>query len=306
MGVKATSTIGWVTAILGLVLFAGPQTVLAQSADQANKEKAEKKSDKKKEEEPSIDPAAELRRANRLAGSGALTRSVAHYEKVLKAAAERYPSAYYNLAGVLKAKKEYKRALLAYQAYKRVGGAGAQADAKKGINKIKASVWNKKFASLSVDIEPEMKAKIVINGMIVAQNQDIEDMQVLAGDYTVEADVVDHEPAKKTVTLEHEGEASVTLEPLEKVYFGTAKVSVNQKGATVKFKAKELDAPRAPDETVVKKSPMEESAKLATGKWLVEVTKDNYHKWVRYIDVRRDKESTVQVTMQQKLPAEIR
>jgi len=59
-------------------------------------------------------------------------------------------------------------------------------------------------------------------------------------------------------------------------------------------------------ETVEKTTPVEEPVKLETGKWLLEVTKDDFHRWVRYIHIRRDNQSTVDVEMEEKLPEEIR
>jgi tetratricopeptide (TPR) repeat protein len=284
---------------MGLAMVLAPQMVSAQSSGEDNKKKEE-------QEEPEIDAHAELTRANKLASRGAITRSVTHYENVLKAAPDRYPSAYYNLAGVMVRKEKYKRALLLYEAYRWMGGAGSDADGKKGIAKIKAKIWNKKLATLSVDIEPEQKAKIVVDGLVIAQNRDIEGMTVLAGEYTVESEVVDHFPEKKTVTLEKEGEESVKLEPRMKVFYGKAAATVNEEGATIKFKAEELKSSEAEGKTVVKKSPLEEPVELATGKWLVEVKKKNFHRWVRYIDVRRDEKSSVQVKLEEKLPEEIR
>lgn len=258
-------------------------------------------------EESGIDARAELNRANSLAGQGRLTQSIRHYEKVLKHAAERHPSAHYNLAEVLKAKEDFDRALIHYQAYLLMGNkSGTKSKSERGIETLKARVWNKKLAKLSVDIEPEKQATIAIDGMPVARNQDLEEFELVAGDYEVSAEIVDHEPISKTVELEHEEEESIELQPTKKTFFGKVKVDVDQDEAEVELKPEDLDAPREPNEGAKTTSPVESPIELETGKWLLEVEKEGFHRWVRYVDVKRDQTTTVDVNMEKKLPEEIR
>ena len=269
-------------------------------------EKNERKKEEKKEEEK-IDAHAELSRANQLAGRGALTRSIPHYEKVLRHAHDRYTSAHFNLGEVLRAKEEYARALIHYQAYINTGDDPAtKEDAERAIDKVKASIWKKRLARLSVEVKPTNQSTIEINGFVVAENSGLDEMLLLNGEYTVRADAKDHHPDEKTVKLDHEGSASLSFDLTKKIFFGTVKVSVDQEGATVKFHPEELDNPRGPDEPVVKEAPIEEPVELETGKWLVEVTKPDFHRWVRYVQIQRDKESEVRVQLSKKLPEEIR
>lgn len=265
----------------------------------------DKKSEAKKKED--FDAHSTLRRANKLAARNALSRSIPLYEKVLKNDWKKYTSAHFNLAEVLRAKEEYARALLHYQAYVHLGDdPGTKSDAKRGLEKLRASVWDKKFAKLSVEIEPKAQSTIEIDGFVVAQNNHLEGMDLLAGEYKVRANAKDHHPKEKSVTLEHEGSASLSFDLKKKIFFGTARVSVDQDGATVKFHPKDLDNPRSPDEPVVKQSPLEQPVKLETGKWLLEVTKPKFHRWVRYVNVQRGKEQQVSVELSKKLPEEIR
>ncbi|MFB6351298.1 MAG: hypothetical protein ABEN55_08045, partial [Bradymonadaceae bacterium] len=261
----------------------------------------------KEKKEDDFNARAALNRANRLAGRGALSRSVPVYEKILEHAHEKHTSAHFNLAEVLRAKKEYARALIHYQAYLNLGDdAGTRSDAEAGIEKLKASVWDKKFATLSVNIEPTKQSTIAIDGFVVAENGPIDEMEVLAGEYTIRADAKDYHPDEKTVSIDNQGSASVSFDLEKKTFFGKATVSVDEKGATVKFHPKDLDAPDGPEEPVVKKSPLEKPVELETGKWLVEVTKPGFHRWVRYIKIKRDKEKVVNVELSEKLPEEIR
>jgi len=258
-------------------------------------------------EESGVDVREELNRANRLAGRGALTRSVPHYEKVLRAAAAEHPSAHYNFAEVLKAKEEFGRALLHYQAYLLMGEeAGTKTKAESRIETLKARVWDKRLAKLSVDVEPEAQATLKIDGFPVVRNRDLENFELVSGKFEVSAAVVDHEPISKRVELEHEGNESIELRPKKKTFYGKLRVEVDRDGAQVEVEPEELDAPREPNEGASATSPVESAFELETGKWLVEVTKEGFHKWVRYVEVKRDREKRVDVELQKKLPEEIR
>jgi hypothetical protein len=93
---------------------------------------------------------------------------------------------------------------------------------------------------------------------------------------------------------------------MKKTFFGEVQIDVDQDGAEVEFKPEELDAPREPNEGAKATSPVESSIELETGKWLLQVEKEGFHKWVRYIDVKRNRTETVDVKMEEKLPEEIR
>lgn len=263
--------------------------------------------EQKETEEPDIDPREELNRANRLAGRGALTRSISHYEKVLRAAAQRHPSAHFNLGEVLKANEEFGRALLHYQAYLSMGdNEGTKSKARDQIDQLEARVWDKKLAVLSVDIEPEQQATVRIDGFPVARNQDLEDFELVAGEYDVSAEIVDHKAISKTVELEHEGDQSIELKPRVKTFYGKLLVDVDREGAEIRVKPETLDAPREPNKGASVTSPVESPIELETGKWLVEATKEGYHKWVRYVQIQREKKRRVDIELQKKLPEEIR
>jgi len=293
--------------IAGNLVFLGVLVLVAVSATPMVSAAESEEPDDTGEREESIDARAVFTRANTLAGRGALTRSISQYEKLLENAPDEYPSAHFNFAEVLKAKGNHRRALIHYQAYLTLGDdPGTRSDAERGVEQVKAQVWNKKLATLSVDIEPETESTLALDGFVVAKNRAIDEMTLLAGEYTVSADAVDHLPDEQTVTLERQDSKSVSFELTKRTFFGKVAISVSEKGAAVKFHPEELDAPDGPEEPVVKESPLEESVELETGKWLLEVTKPDYHRWVRYIQIKRDKEQSVDIQLEQKLPEEIR
>lgn len=258
--------------------------------------------------EQGVNARAELEEANRLAGMNALTRSIPHYEKVIQAAPKQYPSAYFNLANVWQSKQKWAKALLYYQGYLAMGNdPSTREDAKREIGRVKARVWNKKLAELNVDIEPESGASIYIDGTLVADGSDLEGMELLPGTYEVRGDARDHKPVTETVEIViSDTKKSLKMRPEKRTFFGRAKVDVSQEGASIALIPKDLANPEGPGSKVTRKAPLEETVELATGTWLLKVTKDGFHQWVRYIQIQRDQETSVRVRLDEKLPAEIR
>jgi hypothetical protein len=96
------------------------------------------------------------------------------------------------------------------------------------------------------------------------------------------------------------------MRPEKRTFFGRASIDVSEEGASIALIPKDLANPNGPGSKITREAPMKEPVELATGTWLVKVTKDNFHQWVRYIQIQRDKETSVQVRLDEKLPAEIR
>jgi tetratricopeptide (TPR) repeat protein len=258
--------------------------------------------------ESEVNARAELDEANRLAGMNALTRSIPHYEKAIKAAPKQYPSAQFNLANVWQAKQNWAKALLHFQAYLAVGEDPAtRKEAQQEIDRVKARVWNKKLATLNVDIEPEAGASIYVDGFLLAEGSDLEGLELLPGTYSIRGDVRDHKPVTETVEIViSDTEKSLEMRPEKRTFFGRASIDVSEEGASIALIPKDLANPNGPGSKITREAPMEEPVELATGTWLLKVTKDNFHQWVRYIQIQRDKETSVQVRLDEKLPAEIR
>jgi tetratricopeptide (TPR) repeat protein len=296
----------WLSTTCAVVLCTWATFAVAQES--SSDDSATSKSEQQKEDdEPEVDAGKQIRRANELAGRNAITRSIPHYEKGLRAAPGQFPTAYYNLAQVWKAKEEWGKALLHYQAYRAAARTKpSEKEAKEAIDQLLSRLSKSKIAELTIDVEPEENAKLFVDGFLIARGGDLKKGKFYGGEYTLRADIEDYHPAEKTIELKEGGETSVELRPQIKTFYGKANVTVDQKDATIKFKPEDLKSPKGPDEPVVRTSPMEEPVELVTGKYLVEVTKDGFLKWVRYVQVRRDKTSSVQVELSKKLPEEIR
>lgn len=299
MKLSKTGMVFALITALGLGL--GTSEVPAESGAEQNEE------EEKKEGNDGVDARAALDRANQLAGGGALTRSVPHFEKAIRAGYREHPAAHFNLAGVLKAKENWSRALFHYQAYLRLGkDANTKSKAERGIESVKARIWNEKIATLNVEVEPTAGATILVDDFPVETNRNLEGFELVAGKYEVGVDVEDHKPEKKRVELGHGESKTVRFEPTKRTFFGTLRIEASEENADVSLKPKSLDAPNAPDEPIHTTTPVEESIRLATGKWRLELKKKGFHKWVRHVDIRRDKAKTVNVEMSKQLPEEIR
>jgi tetratricopeptide (TPR) repeat protein len=260
------------------------------------------------EKEEKVDPYAELQRANKLASYNALTRSIPHYKKVVEAAPRQFPIAHFNLGEVYRVKGECGPAVLYFEAYLRVGkDKGAIEDAKKAIDECKNG---KETVTLNVKTAPRDTTRILIGGAIFSEEGEVDGLELLPGEYEIAADAIDHLPASKTVTLDKGADETVELDLVHKTYFGTLKVEVDQKGAKVEVEPLELDAPESEDTpedlAFTVESPMEEERTLPTGKYSIEVNKDGFNRWIRYVRVDRDELRTVSVEMIRALPSEIR
>lgn len=280
-----------------VALFAAP--ALAQDG-------GEQKGDQPEEEK--VNASAEFQRANKLASYNALSRSIPHYKKVIEAAPERFPLAHFNLGEVYRVKGECGPAILYFEAYVRVGtDESAVKDARRAIKDCKTGA---KTVALTIEATPEDAATIQIEGAIFSEEGEVDGLELYPGTYEVSVSALDHIPQSRSVELVVGEEPKVEFDLVKKTYFGDLKVEVDQKGATISVEPLELDAPESEEtpETIAfeEESPMEKPRNLPTGKYSVEVTKEDYDRWIRYVRVERDDMTTVDVKMVRSLPSEIR
>lgn len=278
----------------------------AETADEQQQQK--KKNENSRESESEFDASGHFTRASRAARRGSYDYAINLFQEVLKKAPLEYPEAHYNLANLYEAKRKLSQALLHYQAYVHTGdNAATLQKAKKGVESAIAQGWSKRVAHLSVDIQPDRGAQVYLNGFLFATGGDINNIRLHSGEYEIWGTATDHtQTEKKSVSLEMQGSASVQLRPQRKIFEGRVMVDVDQSEAQIRLKPRSLKTERAEQPVVTKTSPLSDPVTLVTGEYLLEVTKDDYHRWVRYIDVRRNDTTRVQVEMSEKLPAEIR
>lgn len=251
-----------------------------------------------------IDPYNEYARANKLAASGALTRSIPHYEKVIKAAPEKFPLAYFNLAEVWRAKGRCNRAVLLYEVFLALGNdPSSKGEAHAGI---KQCVAKGKWGKLSATVTPTARSTITVDGHILAKAGNITSIYLRTGEHTITAQAKDYVPQTQKVSVKKGQEASAEFKLKKMTFYGTFKIDVDQAGATVTLTPKKMDNPDAPTKVITLTTPVKKPIKLATGKYFLQVTKPNFGKWIRNIYVTRGQESSVKVEMQHLLPAEIR
>jgi hypothetical protein len=251
-----------------------------------------------------INPSVELARANKLASAGAVTRSIPHYEKVIEAAPEQYNQAHFNLAEVYRFKKECSKAVLLYNAYMSFEKEDTnRADARKGIA---ACTNGQKTGTLSVAVSPEADSQVRVDGYVLSRGGGVDKIALFPGDYTVEVQATDHKSKTDKITIEEGADASRSVELEKKLFYGTLRIEVDQKDATIKIEPKDLDSPKAKSESVTMTSPLEKPPELATGKYFIEVTKPGFERWIRNVQIERDQEADVQVRLTGALPEAIR
>lgn len=251
-----------------------------------------------------INASWEFARANRLASAGAVTRSIPHYEKVIEAAPEEYPQAHFNLAEVYRFKEECRKAVLLYNAYMSFEkGEQNKSDAQKGIS---ACIEGEETGTLSASVSPTGDSQILVDGYLLGQGGSLEDIALFPGDYTIEVQATDHVSQTHTVTIDAASEVKHSWKLEKQLFYGTLRIAVDQKGASVAIKPVQLDSPKAKEESFAITSPMDEPRKLATGKYFVEVTKPGFERWIRNVYVKRDQETDVQVKLSESLPEAIR
>lgn len=250
--------------------------------------------------QPRVNVAQELDRANRLASAGALSRSIPHYETVLKAAPDSSLQAYFNLAEVYRLKNQCDKSVLLYSIYlSREADEANRQDARSALGECLKGRPNGK---LSIQVLPDVGARVLLGGYSLGQGSGVENLQLLSGGYTLEVLADEYIPHNAQVsvradeTLEHQ----VALE--KKLFHGKLKLHVNQPGATVRIEPKTLDSRRADTQNVTLQTPADEPLRLATGTYFIEVTKPNFNRWIRNVQVRRDEQTDVDIRLSPALP----
>lgn len=241
-----------------------------------------------------------ITKANELARAGAISRSIPFYEKGIKLDPKGYTLAYFNLAEVWRAKGRDNKAAFFYTLYTLHGSDETTLkQAKQALSELKSEKWG----TLAVTGTPTEEVTITVDGYLLAEGEDVDEIALPAGTYEVEVSAIDHIATKEKVEIS-EGEAEAFTYGLEKMtFFGTIQVKASKEGATIKIYAGPSDKTRVVHET---KAPMNEPIKIEEGRHFVEVTAPDHKRWIRNVTVARDGEVVVDATLSKSLPPEIR
>ena len=274
------------------------------------------------QETPSSNPVEALQRANRLAMAGAWTRAVPHYEAAILKAGQNFPIAYFNFAEVLRARKQCERAVLFYQAYLDRGDAqdvieesrqNVQSCLEGGAemvfegNEPPLSEGEPRWVRVTLVARDVARGRIDIDGFPMFFSGEERQLWMRSGSYRVGATLADHEPLQTEIVIGSAPEQRVELNAEPMLFTGSLKVLVDRPGAKVRVEPRELDAPqRARIETFEVLTPWEEARELPTGTYFVEVTLADHHRWIRNVEIERDRPSEVNVRLRRMLPEAIR
>jgi len=233
--------------------------------------------------------------ATKLAGAGAISRSIPRFEKAIELAPGQYPQAYFNLGEVYKAKKECRKAALVYQAYALYAGTeDAQKEAGRAMAPCKRADWGE----LVLTLEPE-GARASVGGYLFPAGTNPK-LTLPRGTYEIEVTAVDHHPAKTEIELS-EGETDETIRLKEMEFSGKVRVDV-EKGATVRI----FEGPSDQTSVVAEFRAPGAEVEVSEGRHFIEVELDGYDRWIRNVSVRRDETSEVKVTLTPSKPQELR
>lgn len=253
---------------------------------------------------PSVNVAQELSRANRLASAGALSRAIPHYETVLKAAPDSSLQAYFNLAEVYRLKNQCDKSVLLYSIYlAREADEANRADARSALAEC---IKGRPSGKLSIQVAPDVAARVIVAGYSVGTSSSVENLQLLSGDYDLEVLADEYIPHNAQVSVRPDEQTGHQVALEKKLFFGKLKLHINQPGATVRIEPKTLDSRRADTQDVSLKSPADAPLKLATGTYFIEVSKPNFNRWIRNVQVRRDEQTDVDIRLSPALPEAIR
>jgi len=255
-------------------------------------------------DEENVDLAWELRRANKLLEYNGITRSIPHFEKILKHDPYYHPDIPFVLGQIYEHKSESARAVALYHMYLEVGDDQERIDeAKVAIDRLVGDDWAKLEVNFAKDIAGDIK---VFENYVIARNKHSITLPLPSGDYRVAAAAEDHLPDAFEVSLSPPtGKLAIELE--KKVYHGGLEVEVvGLEDFQVRVSQSKPDAPRGTTEDRYFQGRTEEPLILPTGTYLVEITAHDHERWVRRVAVSRQDVKLVSASMTKALPPEIR
>ena len=285
-----------------LLLAAGAITLLGAAAWSSSASAQGKSKAAAQEAAPQVNVYQEFNKANRFVSLGGLTRAIPHYEIVLRTEPLAYSIAHYNLAEVYRAKKQCDKAVFHYQAYILIGNDDEAIKlSRQAIRDCSKADWPTLAIRSNVD-----SAKLTINGFMLTQNGTLDAITLAPGSYEIELGADEWIAQTQTIQLTTNQKEQASFELEKKTFHGTAKLRVDKPGAQIRITARKLDKSTLQQGALTLTSPINDPIKLPTGQYEVEVTLNDHERWLRYITVRRDQETTVDVTLTRSLPAEIR
>lgn len=139
-------------------------------------------------------------------------------------------------------------------------------------------------ARLHVRVPALRDARIAINGIEMGTG---DATAVLApGPVTIEVTRIDHEPFAQRLELGADAQEEVVVELEGITYFGTLSVEMTPPGGTVRID----DGPTV---TATQDAPL----RLPVGRYLVQIEREGYHPWQRFVDVGRERNTLVDATL---------
>jgi hypothetical protein len=229
------------------------------------------------------DASAQFSEAARKAARGDLRGAARIFER-LGAADPFWSNVFFNLAQIYEGQQDARNCALRYRRYLVLEpDAEDAASSRAAMQRCERRMGPS--GRLHVTAAEPAGVPVYIDGAPVVSGAS-EPFALPVGRYTIRATAADYLPFEQQITVT-EGqtvELAVTLVALPT--FGTVSVTVTEAGAEVVV-----------DGSGVGTTPLAEPLRLGTGRHLVEVTKEGFHKWQRRVEVFRQSDTPVEVRL---------
>lgn len=255
---------------------------------------AQKETDSEKKQAESSDK--HFQKAADLASSGKFEQAIPLFKKAIRMAPQSHPSAYYNLGEIYRGTQRCGEAVLYYTGY--LGLEGPDSSTRDKLDKC---LQKTEHGKIDVSVSPETEAHILVGSGYLGPASKAP-FVLPAGQHEITVKAPEYREATKQVTVQKHKTAKLEFELDPEVHYGNLELSIDEEGATVKLEPRELEVAGAVSEPVKKTSPVDEPIKLPTGKYFLQVTKSNYDKWIRNIEISRDQTQKIRIKLSRSIP----
>lgn len=261
------------------------------------------------EMEAQVDLDYELRRANRLLEMNGITRSITHFERVLRHDPTYHEDVPFVLAQVYEFKEEWSRVAALYTMYLIIGTDDARRrEATEALKRLRTPEWQ--TVTLSIPNREDLTGLEVrmFDHYIVACGPDAPTEWTLPpGDYPISVHAVDHKVHRETLHVA-QGPVASKAKLVKRVFYGGLLVTTEATPEVeITIIQEEADAPDGViDEAPIMQGSMDEEITLPTGTYMLELRAPDKDLWIRRVTIDRTLVTEVRAGMVEALPPEIR
>lgn len=224
--------------------------------------------------------------ANENARRGRFDEAMSYYRRVA-ALDPNWADLWYNMGEVSRVMEDGSHCIQYFLRYLHlVPGAVDEAEVRTKISEC-VEMLEGNTATLQVTITPPT-ARIHLNGIELGTGQ-FGPHTLEAGNYELLITKYDHITETRTLQLAQGMDESLDITLTEEIFYGTLRITSNIEDANVAI---------GEENPVALTNPLSEPTQLQVGMHLIRLSKEGYYDWVRRVDIVRDEETLLEVTMQ--------